>query len=502
VVDSSNGLKSLLGIENPPETVAKNHMTEAEQDEASRRLKEMLGGILQNNRADDNGNMGDALPQPQLQPQNSEMSSDKLLSILRSEASSSTPSADQLPQALPQVQQERSVPFYPLNVTQNENTPPVAMQGPTRPNTYQTSHHRLALVSTYGGTTLANSIGLSQAQRSHPLPQNNYHLPSPPLASRYGAPPSMSQSQNQFQSPHAPGPSLPKDQFDPVSLNIQPTMNAAQYPQRLGPTPYKNSSTLTETFLSSPMPTRPPDPSQAGTLLSILKGTAPSQVAEPPRDTIHVAQTPSKLAIQITPHAATIPVRNSTATLVETPTVTAPATIQSPTPPRGPRSQITQWQRQRAGVPHRSSTTAPILQIYEPPPRPITAQGQRSSVQPLLKGTPAVIDHYGAPKTPHIPNTSFDRRESVNGQRAQTLLAMFRVPSSSSESQPSGSPDEPVMPSAEAEKQMPYEAPAERPDIPVVSSTNAQNHAKTPMGKDREVLLAYLADVAKLGGVS
>jgi len=98
-----------------------------------------------------------------------------------------------------------------------------------------------------------------------------------------------------------------------------------------------------------------------------------------------------------------------------------------------------------------------------------------------------------------VPTTNFDRRESVTGEQAKTLLAMFRMPTGARS--PAVSPaamGEAVASSPEIDKRKPTVPAVGRLATPSIG----QYKPNKPAGRDREGLLAYLEGVAKSGGVA
>ncbi|KAF8534107.1 hypothetical protein BDD12DRAFT_444861 [Trichophaea hybrida] len=403
-----------------------------------------------------------------------------------------------------------------------------------------------------------------QQETPYPANQPNTYLPSPPPTSRYGPPPMMNQPSHHLHQRQSSFP--PMSQLFPTP----PAMQAGSATShRYGPQVHHPPLTPVDTLPPQPpiLRSKPQDPGQAGALLSILKGTGPSPVAKSPPPTAPPSSAPQPKApspqqaapLQQAPQpppTATPPKRADRT--VSNPLLSNPISLQAPPPPRGPKAHTPQRhtsQRQRASMPGRPSTTVPPPQSYAPPSRPTTTQPpHKSPPPPLRRGTPVNIDHYGAQKPQNVPTTNFDRRKSVSGERAQTLLAMFKQPSSTS-----GSPvtsravlEEAVLPTDSPNLEKQGESPSpnrnfkdfvalekerikkkadmahrdrlskkadmahrnqsspemenKKPAVPPPARLGTPSggriqKAKSPVGKDRAGLLAYLEDVANQGEV-
>ncbi|KAI5807007.1 hypothetical protein EDC01DRAFT_10082 [Geopyxis carbonaria] len=437
--EAAEGLTSLLGAKKSAEVVQSGHMTEAEQEEASRRLKEMINGPRPNmvERSPEthmlNGVNGNATPLAASNGQTKELAPNAktLLSILQS-----PPSQPPNPQLA------------------STSQPP------------QPFHSQLPHLPSYGHTNMmqhmqSSQYGYSQQQLA-PMPPNQrmqenspsrqvpqmqqqihrapgysmgpapYHLPSPPPTSRFGFPP-------------------------PPPMN-----NYQQGFQRQVPL------TPVEPFQAPLVPSKPPDVGQTGALLSILKSNPPVvPIVTKPQE----QPTPPPPSKTVTPAPANPQVLQQPGPRVS---------LQPPPPPKGPRSNIAQ---RRTNGPMRPATSEPQSHSLAPPPhRPGTTHPPTATFR---VSTPTALDQYGKPKQPSpMATAKFDRRESVTGQQAQTLLAMFKNTSSGAHAE-------------EAIASSP-ETPSRKPVIPAIErlSTPSGRRPQSPSGKDRDQLLAYLEGVA------
>ena len=443
-LDESNaGLKSLLGIPDMATEFDRAPMNEAEKDDASRRLNEMIG-VRPNSPMINGHTHGPAPENPTAKTLLSLLQSGpKTTEITYSSATHGSPPSHESP--------------HPQFMTQ---PPPGMHSGFPGPQQFQPPQPPQNRQLQYGGQPFANQLpqmGWQQGPNGMHI-QNGFHAPPPGIPnSRFGPPPPMMggpvqnhmHMMNQappFMDQRAHGPPPPR-QFTPVN-HLPPNQQRNFQP---GP----------------PLPSKPQDPNQAGTLLSILKG-GPA----PPVETL-APHAPKRITPPPNPNAG--PPRQQRVENMHPQMQMHYNNQQSPQ----------QWaQNRRPGMPQRSATTLPQPQTFPPPLRPQTAQrGQLSPPPPLRHGTPAVLDHYGGNKTaaPPPPSAQFDRRESVSGERAKTLLAMFKMA-------PAGAAaDEAVVSSPEVEARVPVAA-----TVP----------PKSPAAKNRAGLLAYLEGVASEGGVS
>jgi hypothetical protein len=483
--DSAAGLKNLLGISKPapapaPET---GNMSAAEQEEASRRLKEMLSGKPQTPTRAMNG-LSIHGPSPAV---SGNPNAQVLLSILQ--GGPAPPPTAPTPHSPPTHISARPG-FMSLPMPGNQNQPPNMPEHPHHapPPPLQT---RQPSGPMFHNTPVSMpSPGVWQ-QRT-----NDHHLPSPPPTSRYGPPPPIMQQYPQHQQRGS------TNQFYPDQPPMQPG-NIAPHP--FGPQLHHAPPTPVDSFHPPPqqpmLPAKPQDPGQAGALLSILKGTNVPE-AMPPSP----AQQPDSQMAQPPPAPQQAPQQQWPAQQVQPqppqqtpqkpntpPAPTHPASLPLRSPPRGPRSQTPQRnspkahpsQRRRMGTSGRTSA---------PPSRPGTAGPRHvSPPPPLRRGTPVVIDHYGAQKPAAVPTTNFDRRESVSDTRAQTLLAMFKAPAPVVD-------EAAVMSSPETEKVKPAAARTPRRLATPIGMERPASKAKTPVGQAKAGLLAYLEGVASENG--
>jgi mRNA-decapping enzyme subunit 2 len=491
--DSAAGLKNLLGISRPAPTPAPEtgYMSAAEQEEASRRLKEILGGKPQTPTHAVNGPSTYGPPPAVSENPNAQV----LLSILQ--GGPAPPPTVPTPQAStphsPPTHSSARPGFMSFPMPGNQNQPP-NMSGPpphhAPPPPVQT---RQPLGPMYHNSPVSMpSPGVWQ-QRT-----NNYHLPSPPPTSRYGPPPPMMQQYQQNQQRGS------MNQFYPNQPPMQPG-NVAHHP--FGPQLHHAPPTPVDSFHPPPqqpmLPAKPQDPGQAGALLSILKGTnvpaamPPTQTQQPEAQAVqpHPApQQPPQQQRPVQPVQPQLPQQPQQP--LQKPT-TPPAPTHAPSvplrsPPRGPRSQTPQRNSPHVhpSQRHRMATSG---RTSAPPTRPGTAGPRHVSPPPLRRGTPVVLDHYGAQKPATVPTTNFDRRESVSGTRAQTLLAMFKAPAPPVE-------ESAVMSSPETEKVVPAAVRTPRRLATPVGMERSASKAKTPVGQAKAGLLAYLEGVASENG--
>lgn len=460
--ESNAELKGLLGI---PETASEfehGQMNAAERDDASRRLNEMIG--VRPHTPIINGSSHGPAPTLSENP-----NAKVLLSILQSGPTTSLePASHGSPPT--HISPHPHFMTHPLPGIHNQLSSlagPQQFQQPQPLSNRQLQH----------GQPFANQLPpMGWPQSPNGMHQNNGFHQSPGASNqRFGTPSMMG---------HQPFP----------HQNSNPQMNQFHpHQQRNVPRTFAQQSPHRASQPGPPLPSRPQDPGQAGALLSILKGTGPP----PP-----VANS-QPLATAVTPPLASQPQPEPPKSATPLINENTPPNQMSPNAmPRGAKPQSPQQQRhiqrQRVGIPNRSSTALPPPQAYAPPPRPSTAQrGHMSPPPPLRHGTPVVLDHYGAKNAPAAPpSAQFDRRESVSGERAKTLLAMFKMAPPSSPS----AMDEAVMSSPEMEMRNPVTRIPARLSTPTSASQSLK--AKSPVGKDRAGLLAYLENVANQGGVS
>lgn len=363
--DPVAGLKSLLGIQGAADVTEQGQMNESQQKEASERLKDMLqirtpAATATVNVSIPNGNIpNNVLTNP---ARNGQPKAQALLDILNGHPSSSQPPSHQVPMQMPQ---EPFASQYPL-----ELAPP-----------------RLPLVP-----VPQNSPGYARPPGFNPLNGMNY-LPSPPPSSSFG-----------FPTPPFSRP--PFGQMAHRNSSLQQQFKQTPQQSHMGPQPYlPHRHNLAPTQPLTPVeafiPSHPPDPSQAGMLLSILRSVpAPQQQPEgmAPKMEVPVSQSPPPPP---PPH--------------QQQQKKVPVALQAPPPPRGPRAVS-------AAALRASSTSCPPRQAFSPPrhrPTPPPAQ------QPRISSSPVNVEAYATRKPTSLVN-NFDRRNSVSSDRAKVLLDLFR----------------------------------------------------------------------------
>lgn len=493
--DSVAGLRSLLGIEKAAEVVEHGQMTSTEQEEASRRLKEMLGGGPSapppaENMANGNPNQA-SMPSPpknMLSYDNLAPNAKALLGILQSgenqppaQANHQLPHSQPPPPHIPHPQDQQFIPHsgpeqYPPFGPQHQPPPHYGMainhgpppqhlpyggfpHQPPHPHQHQQHmqyppQHQPTVTQGYQTSPARAGNGWQQGPGTprHAMTPGGY-LPSPPPTSRFGPPhppPGINQQPPKYPNMHQQGPMHPNPhvggQKPPPPPGLQqPAQNSYKgaFHQQIPPTPVDNFAP------PPPVPTKPPDPTQAGALLSILTGAAPAVTqAENIPPTSQQQQPATGISLQPAPPPRKLPL-----------------------------------QQQRPHQQPRASSSAPRDNSAHTPPPQRPGATQAPTTPSLRQKTPTVIDHYGAQKTVSpIPSASFDRRTSVAGEQAKTLLAMFRNDSAGQKA------SESVVHSPETPKK-----PLQNPQIERLSTPSG----KSVRPKDRENLLAYLEDVAK-----
>ncbi|TGZ84027.1 DCP2-domain-containing protein [Ascodesmis nigricans] len=527
--DPADGLRALLGIDRAREVVQHGQMTQAEQEDASRRLKDMLLGKQPSAVASSHGvgqigggqsgahiNGGHTVTAP-VNP-----NAQSLLSILKG----GNPAPQQPPSVPPpQLQENIPIPFAAQmgQFTQFSGQPPppfgqrqpvqFASQPPPQhlpgygqgPGFPPFSHPQQQLRDTAMPPLYQPGAGLPQFSHLNEW-QNAPITPTTPTNTQTrgsGLPPAPTQH-------HPPNGARPN----------HPPMP----PQQAPPTPK-------ESFIRMPVtPSKPPDAAQAGALLSILKGTivppsaspapAPASVttsapAPPAPTATHISSSPNaprqlnkqqqdilqmlnpniQPQQQPQPQPPTSPRRGR-----QTPPQQSHFPSSTPTsprrqPPHSPRQHLTptgpRQLNSRRRENSRPSTAHPHNNYPPPPHRPGSVQPVKPS--PLLRNiTPTIIDQYGIqkPTTPAPPPINFDRRKSMTGDRQASLLAMFTSKDVSAEN------------SAEAVEGNVGKDTLEIPRFGTpgpMGLGQGKAKAKSPMGKERAGLLAYLEDVAKMG---
>ncbi|KAL7267347.1 mRNA-decapping enzyme subunit 2 [Rhizina undulata] len=372
----------------------------------------------------------------------------------------------------------------PIHQQQYQYPPPSPPQQPTQ-DVQQKQLPVLQAQGTHFGGVGAGSF-LPRFPRSNPQqpPQQSSSLPSPPPTSTFRPPPPpaprFGAQQNQYsptrglQYPHAPS----------YQTSYSPSPNgpkmAARPPIHPPPTPL-------DAYMPPPVPTKPPDPAQAGTLLSILKGGGVPTSVSPAAPAAAVAPPPP-------PPETPTPSRTRRSISSQ-----KPISLQPAPPPRGPRNAtsgfspsprskvIAQNSRPSTVTPPRQSYPAPVQRSMIAHPNATSfaspPTGPRASI------VPTTTAQYGPVQTPKMPAMNFDRRDSVSNMQAQTLLAMFRQPGSA------GAHEDAIVSSPEQEVSRPVLG-----KLVTGRRIGGAQPVRSPKGKEREGLLAYLEGVAKLGG--
>lgn len=477
--EASMRLKNMLHLGPPKEQV----------DRSSTRLMNMLSGGVSihsgNNEHPDVAQLG---PNPRT-----------LLSMLRggdaSTALSQPPEVNR--QATPQTPKRAPpVPNQPFSIPQPRqqvsNPPTQIPQSAERPQPMQQQQKAPTPLQNTGG--IGAGTGWPQFPRNVPE-----ELPSPPLTSSFAPPPQMQPphpQSNQYNHPAPPAPTQSHPVYPPPHPQ-QPAFSPVNQNGYVPPQRYPQQTSLPpptplDAFIPPPVPSKPPDPGQAGMLLSILKGATPvpqqtNAYAPPP-----APRTPS-------------PTRTKTATPTPNP--------HKPPTPKGPRAQ----QQNQGNKPHprgsaNGAPAAALSSLFTPfPPQPFNPPSRPSTTQPQFRpssNTPSGQGQYGPPKakTPVQPaqGLAFDRRESVSNEQQQTLLAMFRT----------GTPgpattqlnEEAVMSSPEQSPIRPMRVRSVSGGSRGGSRSGSRRGGKrveiprSPLGKEREDLMAYLQGVATEGG--
>jgi len=452
-IDSSAELRNLLGIPHNGTTKPNGNYNTTGTDEATARLKNFLN-----------------LPGPISEPTDA---SSKLKSLLNVGGGRNNAQIEQSlkpnPQTLLSILQNRGGPSNSQPTpTPSSLSPPI---GHHPPSVLIPVHHSL--------TSPPNNPMESLHSQIPPT-----HPPSPPPTSSFPGPHQMyDQSHNQ---PHPPNhlfshrrfnqPMYPSHHHDesPTYLNRPP----GRWPP---PTPF-------DALMPPPVPSKPPDPGQAVTLLSILKSAAPGPPATPHTPPPALAANPSPIPFQ--------PYLQQEQQTKRTALQASPALTTS-------RSQhennLLDTLRASATVPARPASAAPIAQ-YDSPPRHMAplASGNANTPAGPVHSTIATPQTNRFPskalytsRTPvpasTTPQPSFDRRQSVSNEQQRALLAMF------TNGTPTPHEDSAVISSPEEAK----------PPTPMRSRTTSFARRVipiSPLSREKNGLLAYLETVAKEGG--
>ena len=366
------------------------------------------------------------------------------------------------------------------------------------------------LAGNVNGSSQAQQTGWPSSGQSHPEPVP--YLPSPPPTSLFPAP------QDIFNSP--PPANYPMNGFPPPPPFGQPVFTNQNHGEYTGflnklmgqhppPTPL-------EAFMPPPVPSKPPDPGQAGALLSILKGATPALPETSP------ARMAKSFSAPYQPHQQ------------------QPINLQAPPTPKAPRSQHKNNLIETLRASATNGTSRPGFDSPAAPPRSISAEIPSGSavsgiaVSVATTPPPKALRHPAPSATP-LP-TSFDRRQSVSNEQAQKLLAMFKgggssspVPLSREGSIGASSPEQvkPVVDSRQSvsneqaqkllamfkgggrsspvplsrEGSIGASSPEQVKPVVVRETSFARKVSqKSPLGRERDGLLAYLETVAKEGG--
>lgn len=356
-----------------------------------------------------------------------------------------------------------------VSVGGNSEHPQVAQLGPN-------PRALLSMLRTGDGSGALNHAPEANKIASPQTPKR-----APPAAPQHQA--SYAQSPPPKQQSPKPPPQITQQKKAPKPLKNTGGIGAGagwpQFPRNVpeelpSPPPTSNFAAPPQMsqFNNHTTPKNPPPPQQQPTFPAHQNGSNPpqrypQQTPQPPLTPLD-AFTPSKP-----------PDPNQAGTLLSilkgaTPKPSTPTpTLAKPPTPKGPRSQQPTKPDLLATL--RSSPRA-LQSPYAPPP-PITPN-RPATTQPHFR------TQYSA-KAP-----AFDRRESISNEQQQTLLAMFRtgtpVPEDVLMSSPEQSPVRPV-------RMRSVSGGSRR-------SGRRAEVQKSPLGKEREGLMAYLEGVAKMGG--
>ncbi|PWW79456.1 DCP2-domain-containing protein [Tuber magnatum] len=455
VVDSSAELRNLLGIPHDGAAKPNGNYNTTGTDEATARLKNFLnlsGPVTEpadaSSKLKSLLNGGGGGNNAQITEQPLEPNPQTLLSILQSGCGPSNSQPTPTPSSLPQPMRQ-DTPSVPTPV-----------------------HH-----SPTGPTN--NLMGDFHSQIHPP------HPPSPPPTSSFLGPHQMcDQLHNQ---PHPPKHLSPHRQFSQPAFPSHHHGESPSLPN--GPPGWRPPPTSLDALIPPPVPSKPPDPGQAVTLLSILKSAAPAPPATPHTPPPARAANPSPIPSQ---------------SYHQQGQQTKRIGLQTPPPLKTSRSQhksnLLDTLRASATDTTRPAPATPIAR-YDSPPRYMTSPSSRNanvparpvhstSVTPQINRFPS-----RAPNTPHTPvpvsttpqPANFDRRQSVSNEQQRALLAIFTNGVSTPHQDPAiiSSPEE------------------ARPITPKRSRTTSFARRVIPMSplsREKDGLLAYLETVAKEGG--
>ncbi|KAH8148410.1 uncharacterized protein LAJ45_07512 [Morchella importuna] len=512
--DPSAQLRNFIGIPPPPQNDAAMANGYSSTDEASMRLKNMFFGSSSNQQEGQQVhqsarlmNMLGAGPSPNQQSgvslnvEQLEPNPLALLSILKN--GSGEPVTPRVP---PQGSGQR--------LASPQRATPAVQNYVNSPQSQKSTPIKKALSSANSGI-IGSNTGWPEFPRN--VPDSTTQLPSsPPPMSNHPSARYNQNYQNQPSYQNQPGhQGQPGFQSQPSYQNHQNYQShqnhqnhqshqnhQAQHHVRVNyalppqPQPYAFSPVNQNGYRPPMVPTPAvetniPLPSipgeQAGTLLSILTGATPAP-QQPP------AQAPPPLA----PRAAASPkveVRASPAAPYEQPVARPQAT------PRTPKLAHTAQQAALLATLRGDSPRAASVasgQAFAPPPQVIHAPISRSSTvgpQAQHRASPGVIRQTSqyAP-----PPSNVDRRDSFSSQQ-QTLLAMFTGGVS------------PAPESALPNPEQAYSNPNPNPNPASggrsrsasrgrVARKEKSEPLKSPLGNERQGLMAYLEGVAKMGG--
>jgi len=454
-IDSSAELRNLLGIPHNGATKPNGNYNTTGTDEATARLKNFLN-----------------LPEPIIEPADA---SSKLKSLLnvgggRNNAQITEQSLKPNPQILLSILQNRGGPSNSQPAPTPSGLPPPIGQHPSSVPT--PVHHSQ---TSPPNNPMENFH--SQIRPTHP--------PSPPPTSSFAGPHQMyDQPHNQ---PHLPSHLFPHRRFNQPMF---PSPHHDESPTFLNRPPGRwPPPTSLDALIPPPVPSNPPDPGQAVTLLSILKSAAPGPPVTPHTPPPALAANPSPAPFQ--PYVQQEQQTNRTV-LQASPALTTSRSQHE--------NNLLDTLRASATGTTRPASATPLAQ-YDSPPRHMTslASGNANTPAKLVHSTTATPQTNRFPsKVPYTSRTpvpasttpqpaSFDRRQSVSSEQQRALLALF------TNGTPTPHEDSAVISSPEEAK----------PATPLRSRTTSFARRVipiSPLSREKDGLLAYLETVAKEGG--
>lgn len=454
-IDSSAELRNLLGIPHNGATKPNGNYNTTGTDEATARLKNFLN-----------------LPGPVSEPADA---SSKLKSLLnvgggRNNGQIAEQSLKPNPQTLLSILQNRGGPSNSQPTPTPSSLPPPIGQHP--PSVSIPAHH--------SPTSPPNNPMESFHSQIRPT-----HPPSPPPTSSFPGPHQIyDQPHNQ---PHPPNHPFPHRRFNQPMF---PSHHHDESPTFLNRPPGRwPPPTPLDALMPPPVPSKPPDPGQAVTLLSILKSAAPGPPATPHTPPPALAANPSPIPFQ--PYLQQE--QQTKRTALQTPPALTTSRSQH-------ENNLLDTLRASATATSRPASTAPIAQ-YDSPPRhtaPLASGNANTPARPVHSTIATPQTNRFPSKAPYASRTpvpasttpqpaSFDRRQSVSNEQQRALLAMF------TNGTPTPHEDSAVISSPEEAK----------PATPMRSRTTSFARRVipiSPLSREKDGLLAYLETVAKEGG--